>query len=184
MSIEELEEKVKELCEEYYEFYETAEIGNFIKSRFKNPNNGTGTVNPSLYAKDYIKYKMSDDNEDFEMGNYPVKENTATATAGNVSGMGAVVSAQPSSIPGATIGSNTVGDSYGGDGVVGSGDIANVGFNRNIRERPSGSRRKNKAKAALKSVSKNKTKKSDSDTKSKKTKNVENFSDFIKKFKK
>jgi len=51
--------------------------------------------------------------------------NEEAATGGAASaGMGAVVSAQPSSNPGATVGSNWV----GGGGTTGSGDIS-VGFN-------------------------------------------------------
>ncbi len=49
----------------------------------------------------------------------------AAATGGNVSGMGAVVSAQPSQTPGQTTGGGSnAGDSFGNGGVVGSGDIA------------------------------------------------------------
>ena len=46
----------------------------------------------------------------------------AYANMGTTSGMGAVVPAIPSSQIGCTIGGNNVGDTYGGDGVVGSGD--------------------------------------------------------------
>lgn len=49
----------------------------------------------------------------------------ATATVGNVSGMGAVVSPVASQTAGQTTsGGSNVGDSFGNGGVVGSGDIA------------------------------------------------------------
>jgi hypothetical protein len=41
---------------------------------------------------------------------------------GSTTGMGNVVSAQPSSNIGSTIGGKNVGDIYGGDGKIGSGD--------------------------------------------------------------
>ena len=78
----------------------------------------------------------------------------AGAVASNGSGMGAVVTAQPSATPGQTLGGNNVGDSYGDGGTVGSGDIA-VGSNKNIIKRPEKSRRKKKAKAQVKDIVKN-----------------------------
>lgn len=47
----------------------------------------------------------------------------AMVNAGTTMGMGDVVSSQPSTAIGSTIGSNTIGGTYGGDGKVGSGDI-------------------------------------------------------------
>ncbi len=72
------------------------------------------------------------------------EDGVASAGGANVSGMGAVVTSQPSSIPGDTAGATT-----------GSGDIANVGTNRNVISRPNGSRRKNKMKAKAKEMAKN-----------------------------
>jgi hypothetical protein len=77
----------------------------------------------------------------------------ATAVAGNGSGMGAVVTSTPSSIPGQTIGSNTVGGSFGEGGTVGSGDIGAGSINRNVIPRKS--RRKERAKTKAKEWAKN-----------------------------
>jgi hypothetical protein len=49
---------------------------------------------------------------------------------GSTTGMGNVVSAQPSSNIGSTIGGKNVGDTYGGDGKIGSGDKSS-GFLKN-----------------------------------------------------
>jgi len=46
----------------------------------------------------------------------------AYVNMGSITGMGAVAAAQPSSNIGVTIGGYNVGDTYGTDGVVGSGD--------------------------------------------------------------
>lgn len=51
---------------------------------------------------------------------------TATATTGNVSGGGAVITSTPSSTPGSTMGGSDAGSIFGGDGIVGSGDIGTV----------------------------------------------------------
>lgn len=69
----------------------------------------------------------------------------AAVSGVNSSGMGAVVTSQPSSIPGDVSGATT-----------GSGDIgATYGMNRNVIARPIGSRRKKKAKAKAKEMLKN-----------------------------
>lgn len=70
------------------------------------------------------------------------EDGVANAGGANVSGMGAVVTSQPSSIPGDASGATT-----------GSGDIGS-GWNRNVISRPTGSRRKNKMKATAKAMSK------------------------------
>ena len=71
------------------------------------------------------------------------------ANAGNVGGMGAVVTSQPSSIPGNTAGATT------GSGDIGSGWIDSKNNNRNVIARPIGSRRKKKMKAKVKEMFKN-----------------------------
>jgi hypothetical protein len=83
----------------------------------------------------YMKYRMKEStiNED----------GVACASGGNVSGMGAVITSQPSAIPGDTGGATT-----------GSGDIG-AGTNRNVIARPNGSRRKKKMKAQAKEMAKN-----------------------------
>ena len=54
---------------------------------------------------------------------HAINENVAYANLGNISGMGAVVSPQPSSTPGQTgYGTGTTGSSYGNGGSTGSGD--------------------------------------------------------------
>lgn len=54
---------------------------------------------------------------------HQINESTAYATLGNISGMGAVVAPQVSSIPGqAGYGTGVAGDSYGNGGTIGSGD--------------------------------------------------------------
>ena len=117
------------------------------------------------YAKVYKEYKRNKsnktppysddiiDNNDFGAVSYEddVKMDEDVAVASNGSGMGAVVTAQPSATPGQTLGGNNVGDTYGNGGTVGSGDIG-VGLNRNIRKRPEKSRRKKKAQAQVKDM--------------------------------
>jgi len=80
--------------------------------------------------KDYQQGEMYITNSDFARmfmeQEINIQENNATV--GNVSSMGAVVTAQPSSVPGQTIGignfsTPSAGDSYGSGGIVGSGDI-------------------------------------------------------------
>lgn len=82
-------------------------------------------------------------------------ENVGTASAGNGSGMGAVVTASPSSSPGQTTGSNfstpTSGDSIGGGGTVGSGDVGVGLYNATSKRK---SRRKEKTKAKVKDMAK------------------------------
>ena len=50
-------------------------------------------------------------------------ESVAYANGINVSGMGAVLSPSPSSIPGQTLGGYATGDSFGTGGIIGSGDL-------------------------------------------------------------
>lgn len=97
-----------------------------------------------------------------------------------VQGMGAVVTATPSSVPGQTV---------GGDGTVGSGDIGSGWANSNISPRPITSRRKKKILGALKKF--NKQSKTDNTYNSKIYKDagkaksfIMPFSDFVKKNKK
>lgn len=110
------------------------------------------------YNDDPLRFIDKTTNSDF-IADYAYQElmdeNVAAAVAPSVSGMGAVVSPQASSVPGQTIGSNTVGASFGQGGVVGSGDIGSGWKNSNIIPRKENSRRKNKAKAQLKKFSKN-----------------------------
>ncbi len=86
----------------------------------------------NLYYSKYFRLYESLLNED----------GVACASGGNVSGMGAVITSQPSSIPGDTAGATT-----------GSGDIG-AGINRNVIARPNGSRRKKKMKAKAKEMAK------------------------------
>jgi hypothetical protein len=74
------------------------------------------------------------------------EDGVACATGSAVSGMGAVVSSQPSSIPGNTSAATT------GSGDIGSGWEQSKGLNRNIIARPTGSRRKNRMKAKAKEM--------------------------------
>lgn len=54
---------------------------------------------------------------------HSINENTAYATLGNITGMGAVTSPQPSATPGQTgTGTGVAGGAYGNGGVTGSGD--------------------------------------------------------------
>jgi len=76
------------------------------------------------------------------------EDGVAAVSGGNVSGMGAVVSSQPSSIPGNSSAATT------GSGDIGSGWNQSKDNNRNIIKRPIGSRRKNKMKAIVKGMSK------------------------------
>ena len=54
---------------------------------------------------------------------HSINENVGYATPGNIQGMGAVLSPQPSGIPGQTgYGTGIAGDAFGNGGAVGSGD--------------------------------------------------------------
>ena len=130
--------------------------------------------NDEYYAKMYSEWHKKNSNEtppysddlitnsDFGLRSYhddvsaSMSEEVASATAANGSGMGAVVSPQPSNVPGQTIGGNNAGDSFGDGGIVGSGDIsAGQIKNKNVFQRPTKSRRKNKMKAKAKEMAKN-----------------------------
>lgn len=111
---------------------------------FKDDKISNSDFGEQAYQDD-VKMEIDNMNED---------GGVAAASGANGSGMGAVVTAQPSATPGQTIGGNNVGDSYGDGGTVGSGDIA-VGNNRNVRKRPEKSRRKKKAKAQAMKMAKN-----------------------------
>ncbi len=97
-----------------------------------------------------------DDNEDeesFYMSQIKDKtllneDGVGAVSGGNVSGMGAVVTSQPSSIPGDTAGAST------GSGDIGSGLSDSKNLNRNVISRPDGSRRKKKLKARVKEMAK------------------------------
>lgn len=142
------------------------------------------------YDYDYINHKLLnifdkkfiDDNKDnFETVTNPLTndeyvnkfialyEEVASVALGGGTGMGAVVTSTPSSIPGQTIGSNTVGGSFGEGGIVGS-DVAG-GYNKNIIPRPERSRRKQRMKSNIKSSIKN----------MKKMSNMMSFTEFNKK---
>lgn len=95
------------------------------------------TINDTGKEIPYIKYRMKESTINEDGG-------VASVSDGNVSGMGAVVSSQPSAI---------AGDASGA--TIGSGDIGVGGINRNIIARPIGSRRKKKMKAHAKSMVKN-----------------------------
>ena len=111
--------------------------------------------NPDMTDEDYVEAYIN-----YDMDN--IKENkvnedggaSGVACAVQGGGMGAVISSQPSSIPGQTTGGGSnAGDAFGNGGVVGSGDIANAGMNRNVRSNDDDeprSRRKKKLKNALK----------------------------------
>lgn len=94
------------------------------------------------------------------------EDGVAYAGGANVSGMGAVVSSTPSSIPGDVAGATT-----------GSGDLS-TGFNRNIIKRPENSRRKSKMKAKTKEMFKNISQFKSSMNKSKSTFKLKTFNDF------
>ena len=127
-------------------------LDGFDKKGFEQSILFSTKLDETAYVRAYVKYDMElpDDtlNEDGDGGG-----GSAYATLGNTSGMGAVVAAQPSSIPG-----QTSGDGYTANGgTVGSGDIGNGG-NRNVRSRdvvPGRKRRKSKLKAAAKTLAKN-----------------------------
>ena len=125
-------------------------------SKSTPPHNSDTISNSDFGARAYADdVKMDIDNANESTIN---EDGVAGAVAGNGSGMGAVVSSQPSSTPGSTIGGNTAGDSFGADGkgIVGSGDIGAGSIkNSNIRPRPEKSRRKKKAKAQAKEMAKN-----------------------------
>lgn len=76
------------------------------------------------------------------------EDGVAAVSGGNVSGMGAVVTSQPSSIPGNTSGATT------GSGDIGSGWDSSKNLNRNVISRPDGSRRKKKMRAKAKEMAK------------------------------
>ena len=115
------------------------------QSKSTPPHNSDTISNSDFGARAYADdVKMEQDNANESTIN---EDGVAGAVAGNVSGMGAVVTAQPASVPGATV---------TGDGTVGSGDIgAGQIKNSNIRPRPEKSRRKKKAKAQAKEMAKN-----------------------------
>lgn len=77
------------------------------------------------------------------------EDGVAAVSGGNVSGMGAVVTSQPSSIPGNTTAATT------GSGDIGSNWDTAKNLNRNVISRPDGSRRKKKMKAKAKEMVKN-----------------------------
>ncbi len=77
------------------------------------------------------------------------EDGVGAVSGGNVSGMGAVVTSQPSSIPGNTTGATT------GSGDIGSNWNTSKNLNRNVISRPTGSRRKQKMKAKAKEMLKN-----------------------------
>lgn len=122
----------------------------------------------------------------------------AAVSAATVAGMGPVVSAQPSSIPGQTISSSAnsfstpgVGSTYGNGGTVGSGDIGSgwsPNSNSNVRTRDSHlpkNRRKKKMQAAAKAMKANisnfKVKSNNEiEFSHKKDSNVKSFSEFVK----
>jgi hypothetical protein len=131
------------------------------------------------YADD-VKMEMDNANESAIN-----EEGVAGAVAGNGTGMGAVVTSQPSSVPGQTIGSNTVGDSFGEGGTVGSGDISAGALQKGIKTK---SRRQKKKEAQAKEFVKN-MKNSFKDGMYKKggekgSSDIKSFSEFTKKSKK
>lgn len=118
--------------------FDTYEIEDFDK-KFESTALYRAGMSDTDYIKAYVRYYMGL-NED------------ATATMGNTSGMGAVVTAQPGAIPGTT--------GTTGSGDVGAGSIAGNKENnpRNVRKRDNHlprSRRGKKEKAVLKSAVKN-----------------------------
>lgn len=114
----------------------------FIKTWLEHQRN-TNRLTPPLSDSEELV-----NNSDFYKRGYNDSKNesllnedgVASATS-SVSGMGAVVSPQVSSVPGQT-------------GTTGSGDVG-VGLKNNFIKRPTGSRRKQKAEAIVKSMTKN-----------------------------
>lgn len=156
-------------------------------------------MNDEYFAKSFIEYTKNqkrltppfqDDtitNNDFFAKSYYEENNkldedggVACATGGNTSGMGAVVTSQPSSIPGDVAGATT-----------GSGDVGSGFVNRNVRSRPkprgASKTQKEKIVSSLKNMANSYSDKTDTykkagdkDATSMKPKGIKSFFDFSK----
>ena len=161
-------EKITAILSDLYD------IDEFNKHGFESCPAYSEDMDDAEYAKAYTEYYMGMHDD------APVTEECATATMGNVNGMGAV---SPTAMPGAVPGTT---------GTTGSGDVgAGGGMNRNIRSRDSElprSRRKQQVKAAAKKMKKapftpatNKPAATDvTTTPTKGGSNIKSFSDFTK----
>ena len=148
-------------------------LDGFDKKGFEKSALYSTKLDETAYVRAYVKYDM-------ELPDETLNEDggVAFATAGNTSGMGAVVAAQPSSVPGQTTGS----DYAANGGTVGSGDIGNGG-NRNVRSRdvvPGRKRRKNKLQAVAKSLAKKVSGSFDPAVPTKGSSVIKSFSDYSK----
>ena len=153
------------------------QMENFNRKGFEKSTFFSEKLDEKAYTKAYVRFDMSTE------GTTPLNEDgVACATAGNTSGMGAVVSAQPSSVPGQTTGA----DFTANGGTTGSGDI---GVNRNVRSRdtvPGRKRRKGKLQTVAKAMAKgaksaSTPSKFDPAVPMKPSGKIQSFSDFAKK---